>query len=120
MFCTVLCTDPARALGIVDAAHVIMGRILEEEKPVEPGDDFYMWPFSLTPQGHLVFMAEKIRGPHRSAARILQQIGVRDAIEFCDSDPGGTVFERKALEKGWQARRKQVRDEIVERFLTPL
>lgn len=105
MFCTIRCADPARCLAIADAMQFIAGRI-------ESGT---LWPCSLTPQGHMVFMADD--GQHREALRILRQLGVRDGIEFGDVHGGTVLFDPDSLPEGWQAKRTQARDEIVALFL---
>jgi hypothetical protein len=92
MACVVNCSNPVRALAIVDALHVIMGYANEEEA-VQPGDDFYLRPYAVVEMTRvgkkdappspfepsiLQFTSYKVRQPHRVAVIILKRMGISD------------------------------------------
>jgi len=90
MACIVNCSNPVRALAIVDALHAIAGYAKQEEA-IAPGDDFYLRPYAvveMTRTGKkdtppcpfepsiLQFTSYKIREPHRIAVTVLKRMGI--------------------------------------------
>ena len=100
MACLVNCSNPVRALAIVDALHAIMGHANDEET-VQPGDDFYLRPYAVVEMARvgkkdappspfepsiLQFTSYKVRQPHRVAVGILRRMGICDVTlqEHCE------------------------------------
>ena len=112
--CIVDTPDAVRALGVVDALHVILGfHDNDDASPaaVALGDDYFLRPYALvemvkTGKGKkdipnpfsssplLMFTAYKTRTPHHIAALVLRKMGIKDEISFMDSTQD-TVVRRK-------------------------
>ena len=100
----------ARALGVVDALHAIVGYgMKEEEEPVHPGDVEFLRPFAVVevrrawcrekgmnpfPAPMLMFTTFKILEAHRFAAVTLRTMGVAEEIIFL-SNPTSDVVRRR-------------------------
>ena len=100
----------ARALGIVDALHAIVGcGMKEDEVPVNPGDTDFLRPYAVVevkqtwcketgvmpfPTPLLMFTTFKIRECHRFAALTLRTMGVTEEIIFLES-PTSDVIRRR-------------------------
>ena len=97
MACVVNCSNPVRALAIVDALHSIAGYAMQDE-PILCGDDYYLRPYAAVemvgkkdaPSGLfepliLQFTSYKIREPHRIAVQVLKKMGICDVTlqEYC-------------------------------------
>ena len=102
MACLVNCSNPVRALGIVDALHAIAAYAMEEDEVVL-GDDFYLRPYAVVEmtrtvkkpadplpcpfeQELLLFRSYKVRTPHHKAVNVLKKMGISGVflMENCE------------------------------------
>ncbi len=126
MPCIVNCSNPLRALGIVDALHVIAGYV-QGEQAIMSGDDYFLRPFAVVeivpaPRRNkpnmvpcpfepelLLFTSYKVRGAHDIAVTVLKKMGFNDVIlmehsgEFITKRKwrGHAVLKKKLFDYEW-------------------